>query len=154
MIEPITPVYVEGIPRSTQWARANKALVAERDKAKGRTLKGKLTSLVINTKNRSKKKKWTDYELDTAFLMELWEKQNGKCALSGKEMLIRTSRSDDLFPYVVSVDRIDSSLGYRKANVQLVCVGANLLKNSMSMDQFLDFCVTITEVYRAKNDTY
>ena len=135
---------LSGIPKSTQWARQNKSLVAERDKARGRTLKGKLTSLAINCKNRSKAKNIA-YDLDSIFLMDLYNSQNGLCAITKKQMIIRTARHDVNFPYVISVDRIDSTLGYTRDNVQLTCAGVNLMKNTMTMTQFIDFCGAVWE---------
>jgi len=37
----------------------------------------------------------------------------------------------------VSIDRIDSTKGYSKDNVQLVCMAANQMKNDLSMEEFV-----------------
>ena len=66
--------------------------------------------------------------------MEIWERQGGRCAISGKKM-------EHVFgsPYTVSVDRIDSNIGYKKGNLQLVCQSVNYAKNSFTNEEFLYF---------------
>jgi hypothetical protein len=56
-------------------------------------------------------------------LLDLWESQQGRCALTNMPM-------DHVFNSLktVSVDRIDSSEGYVPNNVQLVCKWVNLAK--------------------------
>lgn len=57
-------------------------------------------------------------------LLSLWDKQKGRCAVTGKPMIHKTGSL-----YTVSVDRIDSSSGYVEGNVQLVCKAINLAKS-------------------------
>ena len=46
-------------------------------------------------------------------------------------------------PYNISVDRINSSIGYTKDNIQLVCVCVNHMKWDLDEKIFLDICETI-----------
>ncbi len=64
-------------------------------------------------------------------LWRLWESQGGKCALSWMPM---THIFHDLC--AVSIDRIDSSLGYVPGNIQLVCQWVNRAKNNHSNREF------------------
>jgi hypothetical protein len=57
----------------------------------------------------------------------LWDKQEGRCAISGMQMLHRFND-----PCTVSMDRIDSKIGYTPENTQLVCRWVNLAKNNFS----------------------
>lgn len=68
------------------------------------------------------------------YLVDLWERQQGVCALSGKKM-------DHKFnsPFGVSIDRIDSKDCYRDGNVQLVCQAINFAKNGFTNEEFLYF---------------
>lgn len=66
-------------------------------------------------------------EIDYDFLIDLYYKQGGKCALTKLPM---THKRRDL--YSISIDRIDSSLGYIPGNVQLVCKFINLGKSRHS----------------------
>lgn len=60
-------------------------------------------------------------------VVALWDKQNGRCAISGMPMAheFKNLRS-------VSIDRIDSDLGYTLDNIQLVCQWVNYAKNRYS----------------------
>lgn len=52
--------------------------------------------------------------------------------------------------YRASLDRIDSSKGYTKDNVQLVAFIVNYMKNALSESEFLTICNGI--VKKAKKD--
>lgn len=86
------------------------------------------------TCRESAKCKFELYDLTIESLMEMWEAQNGRCALTNKKM---TYAFNCLFS--VSIDRIDSNKGYTKDNVQLVCQGANYAKNKFTNSEFLNF---------------
>ena len=73
-------------------------------------------------------------------LLNLWELQSGKCAITGKQM---THRKNSL--YGASVDRIDSSIGYVKGNIQLVCQAINFAKNKYTNEEFVHFWNEETE---------
>lgn len=83
-------------------------------------------------------------DLDAEFLLDMLRK-HPRCAV--------TNRAFDLSPPSdgahfnrdrFSIDRIDSSRGYTKDNVQLVTVAANMAKNTMSNEQLVDLAVDIT----------
>ena len=79
-------------------------------------------------KNRSyrKKRKVIEYDVDVQYLMEVWEKQKGLCAWSNIQ-LVHGGKNINL---KASLDRIDSSLGYIKGNVQFVSCALNYAKSS------------------------
>ena len=64
-----------------------------------------------------------EFNLTIEYLITLWEKQSGRCAISSVKLL---HRRKSLF--TVSVDRINSTLGYIEGNVQLTCKAMNLAK--------------------------
>lgn len=134
----------QDIPKSTQWARANKHKVAEAYKLRKGTLQGKLISLVTNSRYRCKKSK-LPHDVDTAFLTLLYAMQDGKCALSGLPMTIIGSRGSDEYWHSMSLDRKDSNGGYTTDNVQLVCTGVNYMKKDMTDEMFLTFCKVVVE---------
>lgn len=45
----------------------------------------------------------------------------------------------------LSIDRIDSSKGYTRDNVVLVCSSINVMKNSHSIDEFINLCRSVVE---------
>lgn len=71
------------------------------------------------------------FELTREYLIELYHQQKGLCALSGIPM---EHKWDNLCS--ISVDRIDSKLGYVSGNVQLVCKWVNLAKQRHSNEEF------------------
>lgn len=70
-----------------------------------------------------------EFNITIQDIKELYDKANGKCAISGLDM---THCWNSL--RAVSIDRIDSSHGYIPGNVQLVCMWANLAKQRFSND--------------------
>ena len=76
-------------------------------------------------------------------LYELWNKQNGKCAISGIDMT--TDSYAGRISTNISIDKINPLKGYTKSNIQLVCSAVNMMKGSMDMDEFLFFCKNILE---------
>ena len=74
------------------------------------------------------------------FLMELYNKQEGKCAITGLELKFIGDFWD-----VLSIDRIAPDKGYIQPNVQLVINRVNLMKSNMSMEELLYICKLIVE---------
>lgn len=77
------------------------------------------------------------FNLDLEFMIDLWNKQNGKCALTGLQM---TTDQHGRLNTNISIDRIDSSKGYTKDNVQFVCSAVNFMKAKMDINDFIFFC--------------
>jgi hypothetical protein len=72
-------------------------------------------------------------------LVTIAKSQGGKCAISGIPFSVVKGASD-----IVSIDRIDSQTGgYSENNVQLVLRRVNSMKNDISMQDFLYWCLHI-----------
>lgn len=71
---------------------------------------------------------------------EIFEKQEGKCALTGIELKFR--KGDNRIQ-TASLDRIDSSKSYTKENVQWVHKEINRMKGNLSESEFLNYCKEI-----------
>jgi len=101
-----------------------------------------LTNLISKSKVTSKKRRFTEYEITVDQLVELWESQDGRCAISG---VVLTHHNDGtgVKDFNASIDRIDSNLGYVPGNVQLVAYRANMLKQSLSTDMLYWWVKTI-----------
>lgn len=76
-------------------------------------------------------------------LMELYEKQNHKCALSGIEMT--TIKQQGKNPNNASVDRIDPGKDYSKDNIRLVCNHVNMMRSNLSDNELIKYCKAIIE---------
>lgn len=96
----------------------------------------------LNSKIReSLQRKHLENELTLELLMDIYNKQNGKCFYSGRELQItRRNLSIDS----LSIDRIDSSRGYVKDNVVLCSSVANFMKQNYNLNVFLEVCKQIT----------
>lgn len=76
------------------------------------------------------------FDIDVKDLENLMTSQNFSCALTGIEF------SEDIRP---SLDRIDSSKGYEKGNIQLVLQDINRMKSNFSLERFLYLCKKVIE---------
>jgi hypothetical protein len=72
-------------------------------------------------------------------LLAVWDRQRGKCAFTGVALEHPRKGKKVSFNFLASLDRIDSSKGYRDGNVQFVSVTVNHLKNSMSDSDVIEF---------------
>ena len=92
-------------------------------------------NLLHKIRNRKYKNNLTIEELKL-----MWDKQCGKCAITGLQMILpETTASTNVGPKCVSIDRIDNTKGYDLNNVQLVCYSANLARNSFSIEDIKNF---------------
>ncbi len=73
-------------------------------------------------------------------LMEMWRKQEGKCAVTG---LLMTWAKGTYLPASISIDRIDSSVGYRLDNVRLICYAINTFKGVWSDEHMIEMARAI-----------
>ena len=75
----------------------------------------------------------------------LYIKQNGLSGLKMTHTLL-TSKIDNhiINKYNISIDRINSELGYNIDNIQLVCAIINRLKYNLPNNNFIDLCSIIT----------
>lgn len=93
-------------------------------------------------KDRARKKD-IQCNIDLQYLHELQNTQKGLCALSGIPMTYYFDSGR--VPTNVSVDRINSNLGYIKGNLQLVCMAVNQMKSDLTIEQLKYFCKSILE---------
>lgn len=107
----------------------------------GKKQKGKFTYYLNKMRSRSKRKGF-EYDLDEEFLQTIWNNQEGKCALTGIELILRTTNSTRC-PTAASLDRIDSKLGYIKNNVQFLALSVNYAKSDFSDEEFKEFLFSI-----------
>lgn len=82
-------------------------------------------------------------DFDKTYLLELYNKQKGKCAITGIDMTYEAGSGKKY--NTISLDRIDSSKGYVKDNIQFVCYMVNVMKLNQSMEDFLFLCKQVVE---------
>lgn len=84
-----------------------------------------------------------EVDLDRAYLLDLWNQQSGKCALTGLPMVHQFGS-----PRSASIDRIDSSKGHIKGNVQIICLAINRMKHTLTNEQVLSFLREVSDSLR------
>jgi hypothetical protein len=80
-------------------------------------------------------------------LVELWNKQKGRCAITGMEMTYRAEQGS-FFPYNVSIDRIAPQWEggtYALDNIQFVCKVVNELKKHYHVSDVREAIRTFAE---------
>ena len=104
---------------------------------------GFLKHRFIHSKNNCVRGRTLEFAITIDDVIALYEKQKGLCAYSGVKMTYTLGRFK--YPYNASIDRKDSSKGYIKENIQLVCGIVNTMKWDFSEDMFLEMCKKIVE---------
>jgi hypothetical protein len=85
-----------------------------------------------------------EFNLTPKFLIELWESQEGLCAISGRKFdLQRPEKIETVKANAPSLDRIDSNKGYLKGNVRFVCYQVNTALNAYGEQALLSLCKDI-----------
>ena len=74
---------------------------------------------------------------------DIFQGQGGRCALTG--LKIEFGRAEHRDETTASLDRIDSGCGYEIGNVQWVHKYVNLMKGTLSVEEFIRFCRLVTE---------
>ena len=133
--------------RGTVYSRKCRPCVdIARRKAASATPQTYLTRLFGQLKHaRTKKEKVkVGWDIELEDVLELWDKQEGKCALTGLFMTYHKDGSGrkDLN---ASIDRINPEIEYLVTNIQLVCSRANTLKHNLREDELYWWAKNIVE---------
>ena len=81
------------------------------------------------------------------YLDKLFKKQNGKCALSGMDLAFTFGSWNAMIANqtTASLDRIDSSKGYIKGNLQWIHKEVNNIKQDKEQARFIELCTLIAK---------
>ena len=102
------------------------------------TQSGRLAVLAKDARNSSKKRGHV-CEITRQHVIDLWDRQQGLCAYTGWPMDFATKSAR-----LVSIERIDNTIGYRPDNILLVCWCVNKARSGMSQADFFDMCRDIS----------
>ena len=96
---------------------------------------------VLNVQLKSQRlKQDIEYGITTEDVIDMWEMQGGKCALSG---MLMTHQRDGTYgdrkqkDFNASIDRVNPNGPYVRENVQLVSARINTMKHTLSEDMFI-----------------
>lgn len=109
------------------------------------TIQGRAVIFLRNAKKAAINRK-QEFSLTVEDIVEFWNKQNKICAYSGLEMTLEAGKSN-----TVSIERINSKVGYTKENTILVCQMVNRMKSDFEFEDFYNMCKNITEFLGDEN---
>jgi hypothetical protein len=95
--------------------------------------------------------KQLEVTITTAYLWELFQRQGGRCALSGVPLHFNVGSQRNT-SITASVDRIDPDRGYVPGNVQWVHKAVNMMKGELDETEFLMWCSRVARARRARGD--
>ena len=128
--------------KSREYYKKNKKEIQERSKTRlNNNLSERVGRVVRNAKQRANKD-GLEFSITYKSCIELFNSQDGKCALSGEPLELF---GDRYLSNLMSLDRIDSTLGYTQDNVQWVCVKYNMMKAHANLKEFIEMCRKIVE---------
>lgn len=108
------------------------------------SLRWYMCTLCAGTRGRAKKKKF-DHNITPDFLIKLLERQNNKCAITGITLTRTLLGRNEHVPTNLSLDRINSDIGYIQDNVQFVSNWANAAKSNLTKDDFINYCQMVVD---------
>lgn len=97
-------------------------------------------SLLTKIRGYARKRK-ISCEMTIVFLERLWDRQGGRCAISGLPIKLAPKNVDK--ERTASLDRIDNSKGYIKSNVHWVHKVVNGMKSDRTLAELIHFCRAI-----------
>ncbi len=95
------------------------------------------------------------FEVTIEYLWELFQSQNGRCALSGVPIKLSTRHSSrtNKREQTASLDRINPDVGYCEGNVWFVHKDVNYMKLDYTLEEFLFFCAAVTDYQRSLDNS-
>lgn len=95
-------------------------------------------SRLLNSAQGNARKRTRECTLTHDQIMQLWAKQEGKCALSG--LTLDTQQHSQL---IASLDRIAPELPYTADNVRLLCWAVNRARGTMTDAEYIEVCLAV-----------
>lgn len=100
----------------------------ESRKAYNTSQKGHVQNMIVGARRRAKDKE-RDFSISVEEVEALWAKQNGKCAVTGREFVLDNDtdyHENSRHHLGPSIDRIECDKGYTASNIRLVTNLANV----------------------------
>ena len=104
-----------------------KSCISRKDLKRRATMRGFIQTLINDakrsTKERNRLGRNHSFDITFEYILELIEKQQGRCAYSNIPMVFKPKSE-----WQCSIERLDDNKGYTKDNVKLVCLEFNTPK--------------------------
>lgn len=107
--------------------------IKSRSKANS-TIEGRARIFLTNAR-KSAAKRGNEFDLTVDDVVDFWRKQMGYCAYSGRLMTLEAGKLN-----TVSIERINSAIGYTKDNTILICQAINRMKSDFGYHDFYELC--------------
>jgi hypothetical protein len=138
--------------RAKRYYEKNKECIKAKQKIRTGTFILSISSYLrrlLAKKRHLAKKDGPEVTITFEHLIDLWNRQNGRCALSGRKMVWKEKSNRSTVVHsqdVASIDRIDQRLGYVPGNVRLVCWRVNTFRGHFPDEELIEFCRDIVRV--------
>jgi hypothetical protein len=109
------------------------------------TIEGRAKVFLLNAKKSALKRNQV-FSLTIENIVNCWNEQFGICAYSGRKMMLDAGHLE-----TVSIERIDSSVGYTPENTILVCQAINRMKSDFVFGDFYSLCADVSKFLGDKN---
>ena len=103
------------------------------------TIEGRAKVFLQNAKKAAVKRQQA-FALTVDDIVKCWKQQAEICAYSGRPMTLETNHLN-----TVSIERIDSAVGYTPENTILVCQAINRMKSDFGFEDFYDLCRDVAD---------
>lgn len=139
--------------RPSRARKCKECVVAGRRIRTNSSLEQHFSRLCINQRYAHKKghrgKDPDGFLITVEDLLQIWDRQEGKCAYSG---ILMTHHRDGISRVDInaSLDRRNPNAGYTLENVHLVCNRVNTMKHTLDEDMFMWWIKNIAEHLLAK----
>lgn len=100
--------------------------------------------IIYEAKNRAERR-GLSFNLTPEYLEDLYQLQGCRCAYTGLRLKSDPDKKIRTRGTTLSVDRIDSSKGYVKGNIQIVHKRINSMKNDLTHEQFVQACKLVAQ---------
>jgi hypothetical protein len=100
------------------------------------SVRGFLQLRLTSMRQRHRTKGYEGDVVSLDYLMKVYQRQRGYCAVSQLPMHLTTDQSD----LSASPDRVDIKQGYIDGNVRLVCSRVNLMRSTLNDHDFVWWC--------------
>jgi hypothetical protein len=103
------------------------------------TIEGRARIFLQNAKKGAVKRQQI-FALSISDVIDCWNAQSNICAYSGRLMTLEAGKLN-----TVSIERIDSNIGYTPENTILVCQAINRMKSDFEFDDFYELCKDVAK---------
>lgn len=141
---PLDRFYIDRLPTGTRPRSKCKTCTQQKLRGASSLTYQNFLSKVYSSSKHARTKAGFTWEITVQDIVDLWERQNGRCAATN---LVMTHHRDGTGhkDFNASIDRINPAIGYTADNIRLVCFAVNIMKHRMDESEFYFWIKSIYE---------